>query len=299
VKRWPVESEYGDMDDNTLEVTLLGTGSPIFVPGRYSISTLIRAGDEYLLFDCGRGASIRLHETGLHPGHINKLFLTHLHSDHVVGIPDFYISGWFTTFGRRQGPLRVWGPEGSAAMMSNLDQAFKFDEGVRAAEMQIHHNANETHDIEPGVIFDEAGIRVTAFYVDHRPIVPALGFKVEFAGRSVVLSGDTRPTESVVEHGAGADLLIHEVICGDKENSPDPAQYERIIAHHTTPQQAGDIFTKARPGLAVYSHVILLAGADSEMLALQTRETYEGPLLVGEDLTRIIITDEITVECLN
>lgn len=287
------------MDNKTLEVTLLGTGSPIFVPGRYSISTLIRAGDEYLLFDCGRGASIRLHEAGLHPGNINKLFLTHLHSDHVVGIPDFYISGWFTTYGRRQGPLRVWGPEGSAAMMSHLDQAFEFDEGVRSTEMQIHHNANETHDIEPGVIFDESGIRVTAFYVDHRPIVPALGYKVEFAGRSIVLSGDTRPTESVVEHGAGADLLIHEVICGDKDNSPDPDQYERIIAHHTTPQQAGDIFTKTRPGLAVYSHVILLTGADSEMLRLQTRETYDGPLLIGEDLTRITVGDEIAVKRLN
>jgi len=294
-----VESEKCDMGDDTLEVTLLGTGSPIFVPGRYSISTLIRAGDEYLLFDCGRGASIRLHETGLHPGQINKLFLTHLHSDHVVGIPDFYISGWFATYGRRQGPLRVWGPEGSAAMMSNLDRAFEFDEGVRSAEMQIHHNANETHDIEPGLIFDEAGIRVTAFYVDHRPIVPALGFKVEFAGRSVVLSGDTRPTESVVEHGAGADLLIHEVICGDKENSPDPVQYQRIIDHHTTPQQAGDIFSKTQPRLAVYSHVILLGGTDSETLENQTRETYDGPLLLGEDLTRITVGDEITVERLN
>jgi ribonuclease Z len=284
------------MDDNTLEVTLLGTGSPIFVPGRYSISTLIRAGDDYLLFDCGRGASIRLDETGLHPGHINKLFLTHLHSDHVVGIPDFYISGWFTTYGRRQGPLRVWGPEGSTAMMSYLDSAFEFDEGVRAAEMQIHHNANETHDIESGVIFEEDGIRVTAFYVDHRPIVPALGFKVEFAGRSVVLSGDTRPTESVIKHGAGADVLIHEVICGDKDNAPEPEQYERIIAHHTTPQQAGDIFAKAQPRLAVYSHIVMLAGADSGMLDRQTRETYAGPLLIGEDLTRITIGDEITAE---
>ena len=287
------------MDDSTLEVTLLGTGSPIFVPGRYSISTLIRAGDNYLLFDCGRGASIRLHETGLHPGHINKLFLTHLHSDHVVGIPDFYISGWFTTYGRRQGPLRVWGPEGSAAMMSNLDSAFEFDEGVRAAEMKIHHNANKTHDIEPGVIFEEDGIRVTAFYVDHRPIVPALGFKVEFAGRSVVLSGDTRPTDSVIKYGAGADLLIHEVICGDKDNAPEPEQFERIIAHHTTPQQAGDIFTKAQPRLAVYSHIVLLTGADSRMLEHQTRETYGGPLLVGEDLTRITIGNEITTERLS
>ena len=103
----------------------------------------------------------------------------------------------------------------------------------------------------------------------------------------------------MVEHGAGADLLIHEVICGDKENSPDPAQYERIIAHHTTPQQAGDIFAKAQPRLAAYSHVILLAGANSETLELQTRETYDGPLLVGEDLTRITIGDESTIERLN
>ena len=284
------------MGGGVLEVTLLGTGSPIFVPGRYSISTLIRAGDEYLLIDCGRGAGIRLHETGLHPGQVNKLFLTHLHSDHVVGIPDFYISGWFTTFGRRQGPFRVWGPDGTVAMMADMDKTFEVDERVRAAEMQIHHNANETHDIEPGLVFDEAGIRVTAFYVDHRPIDPALGFKVEYAGRSVVLSGDTRPTESVAEHGTGADLLIHEVICGNKEDSPDPEQFERIIAHHTSPQQAGHIFSKTRPRLAAYSHVILLAGVTADDLEAQTRETYDGPLLVGEDLTRITVRDEITVE---
>ncbi|MDP6824051.1 MAG: MBL fold metallo-hydrolase [Dehalococcoidia bacterium] len=284
------------MGSDVLEVTLLGTGSPIFVPGRFSTSTLIRAGDEYLLVDCGRGAGIRLHETGLHPGRINKLFLTHLHSDHVVGIPDFYISGWFTTFGRREGPLRVWGPEGTTAMMSNMDRTFEFDERVRASEMQIHHNANESHDIEPGVVFDEAGVRVTAFYVDHRPIHPALGFKVEYAGRSMILSGDTRPTDSIVEHGTGADLMIHEVICGNRENSPDPDQFERIIAHHTTPQQAGTIFNKARPRLAVYSHVILVAGVTVATLEAQTRETYDGPLLIGEDLTRITVGDEITVE---
>ena len=284
------------MGSDVLEVTLLGTGSPIFVPGRFSTSTLIRAGDEYLLVDCGRGAGIRLHETGLHPGRINKLFLTHLHSDHVVGIPDFYISGWFTTFGRREGPLRVWGPEGTTAMMSNMDRTFEFDERVRASEMQIHHNANESHDIVPGVVFDEAGVRVTAFYVDHRPIHPALGFKVEYAGRSVILSGDTRPTDSIVEHGTGADLLIHEVICGNKDDAPEPDQYERIIAHHTTPQQAGAIFNKTRPRLAVYSHVILLAGVTVATLESQTRETYDGPLLTGEDLTRITVGDEITVE---
>ena len=164
-------------ENDGLEVTLLGTGSPIYVAGRFSNSTLIRAGDEYLLIDCGRGAGIRIHEAGLHPGNINKLFLTHLHSDHVVGIPDFYITGWFTTFARRQGPLRVWGPEGSAEMMKRLDQAFVFDMEVRAPEMQVGANTNETRDVGPGVVFDEGGIRVTAVEVDHRPVVPAFGYK--------------------------------------------------------------------------------------------------------------------------
>ena len=279
-----------------IEVTLLGTGSPIYINGRYSASTLIHAGGEYLLIDCGRGASIRIHEAGLHPGNINKLFLTHLHSDHVVGIPDFYITGWFTTFARRQGPLRVWGPKGSAAMMRHLDSAFDFDMQVRAPEMRVQPNANETRDIGPGEVFNEGGIRVTAFEVDHRPVAPAFGYKIEYAGRTVVLSGDTRLTEAVAEHGAGADVLIHEVICGHKENSPDPEAFERIIAHHTTPQEAGTVFARAKPRLAVYSHLTMITGATVEDVEAQTRETYDGPLLVGEDLTRITVGDEITVE---
>jgi ribonuclease Z len=286
-------------ENDVLEVTLLGTGSPIYMAGRFSNSTLIRAGDEYLLIDCGRGAGIRIHEAGLHPGNINKLFLTHLHSDHVVGIPDFYITGWFTTFARRQGPLRVWGPEGSAEMMKHLDRAFVFDMEVRAPEMQVQPNANDSRDIGPGVVFDEVGIRVTAFEVDHRPVVPALGYKIEFGGRTVVISGDTRLTDAVVEHGANADVLIHEVICGNKDNSPNPETFERIIAHHTTPQEAGTVFARAKPRLAVYSHLTMITGATIEDVESQTRETYDGPLLIGEDLTRITVGDEIKVEHLN
>ncbi len=287
------------VENDVLEVTLLGTGSPIYMAGRFSNSTLIRAGDEYLLIDCGRGAGIRIHEAGLHPGNINKLFLTHLHSDHVVGIPDFYITGWFTTFARRQGPLRVWGPEGSAEMMKHLDRAFVFDMEVRAPEMQVQPNANDSRDIGPGVVFDEVGIRVTAFEVDHRPVVPALGYKIEFGGRTVVISGDTRLTDAVVEHGANADVLIHEVICGNKDNSPNPETFERIIAHHTTPQEAGTVFARAKPRLAVYSHLTMITGATIEDVESQTRETYDGPLLIGEDLTRITVGDEIKVEHLN
>ncbi|MDP6822145.1 MAG: MBL fold metallo-hydrolase [Dehalococcoidia bacterium] len=287
------------MPDGSMEVTLLGTGSPGYEPNRYGNSTLVRCGDEYLLFDCGRATGIRMAGAGLTPGLVNKLFLTHLHSDHVVGIPDFYITGWHENVNPRVGPLRVWGPAGTTQMMGHIHQAFEIDEGIRAAGLGIPHNEYLSSEIEPGVVYEGSGLRVTAFHVDHRPVVPAFGFKIEYGGRCVVISGDTRPSEAVIEAATNADLLIHEVMVGNRETFPDPERFDHVMSVHTSPGQAGEIFKRARPGLAAYSHIVFFGDANVDDIERQTRETYTGPLHIGEDLTRIHIGDEITVESIS
>lgn len=154
-------------------------------------------------------------------------------------------------------------------------------------------------DIGEGIVAGDGGVRVTAFDVDHGPVRPALGYRVDFAGHSVVLSGDTRPSENLVRHSRGVDVLIHEVVAPDVErrrasSNFSAEQVARIIAHHTTPEQAGEIFTRVHPKLAVYSHIVPTPTCARDLMA-PTRKTYSGPLEVGEDLMTIEIGETVVV----
>ena len=192
-------------------------------------------------------------------------------------------------------PLEVWGPDGTRQMMDSLQRAYAFDihmrrdfvgkdpaEGIRVV----------SHDIKQGVVFDEDGVKVTAFLVDHGPISPAFGYRVDYRDHSVALSGDTRVSENLVQHAAGVDVLVHEVedAVAGRARSSDPARTEAVIAIHTTPEQAGEVFSRVKPRLAVYSH----APASDSVLE-QTRKTYSGPLQGAEDLLTIDIGAQITV----
>ena len=279
-----------------LKVTLLGTGYPRPVMERFGPSTLVEAGKEKLLFDCGRGATQRLYQLKVPFSEVTALFLTHLHSDHVVGIPDFYLTGWI--FGRST-PLRVWGPVGTAEMMSHLEQAYEFDIHVRRdvdEKLPAQGVVVTAKDIEPGVVYQNGDLKVTAFLVDHAPLKPAFGYRIDYAGHSVVLSGDTRFNENLIQMAQGTDVLIHEVIDPEAYRAGDhiysDEQKQKVIDHHTTTEQAGIVFSRVKPKLAVYSHVVPFDGAD---LIAHTRKTYSGPLEVGEDLMSIEIGDRIEV----
>jgi ribonuclease Z len=271
-----------------MKVTLLGTGTPIPNVRRFGPATLVEAGGKMFLFDAGRGAAMRLLQAGISIGQVDVLFLTHFHSDHLVGLPDIWLSGWSPSpFGRREGPFRVIGPAGARDMMRHLELAFAADIAIRMAEGG-RTRAGLDCDIQEiaceGVVFNEDGVRVTVFDVDHGKFVkPAYGYRIDHAGHSVLLSGDTRPNENVVKHGAGVDVLIHTVLMA-------PPGLNLVQAgHHSTPRDAGTIFARAKPRLAVYTHIGIQnrpgypqVGVD-DILRL-TRETYIGPLQIGEDL---------------
>jgi len=291
-----IVSLAGPAYSQNLKVTLLGTGYPRPVMERFGPSILIEAGKEKLLFDCGRGVTQRLYQLKVPFGEVTALFLTHLHSDHIVGIPDVYLTGWLLG---RTTPLRVWGPAGTAEMMSHLEQAYQFDIHTRRdvdEKLPGQGAVVVAKDIEQGVVYQNNDLRVTAFAVDHSPVKPAFGYRVDYAGHSVVLSGDTRYSENLIRFSQGADILIHEVIdpeaylAGDRLFSPEMKQ--KVIAHHTNPEQAGTIFNKVKPKLAVYSHIVPFDAPD---LVAHTRKTYPGPLEVGEDLMSIEIDDKVNV----
>ncbi len=278
-----------------VRVTLLGTGSPELRMDRFGPSILVEAGEKKLLFDCGRGAAQRIEQVRIPFPDIDALFLTHLHSDHVVGIPDLWLTGWIRG---RKAPLRVWGPAGTREMMSHLKEAFQFDIRIRQEEGKLPAQGVDVaaRDIEQGIVYDEAGIKVTAFAVDHGVVKPALGYRVDFAGHSVVLSGDTRFSENLIHFAQGTDVLIHEVIDPEAFRTNNPSmsaeRFRSITGHHTTPDQAGTIFSRVKPKLAVYSHIV---PGDTPNLLPLTRKTYSGPLEVGKDLMSFEIGEGVVV----
>ncbi len=285
-------------------VTLLGTGSPAPVMRRFGPGVLIQAGGKTLLIDCGRGTTQRLMQAGLRLGQVDALFLTHLHSDHIVGIPDLWLTGWLeTNYAQRKGPFVVYGPAGTQAMMEGLVRAYDWDIKARIADQDLKP-ANirvVTTEFNPGVIYDQGGVKVTAIEVDHGELLkPAFGFRVDYAGRSVTISGDTRFSENLLEKAKGTDLLIHQVAAVREALLASPV-FKVILSHHTRPDEAGTLFTRVKPKLAVYYHFVLLgtpaipAVTEKDVIEM-TRQTYAGPLLIGEDLMAFRIDKEQVVQ---
>ena len=291
-------------DTCDFKVTLLGTGVPIPSPDRFGPSTLVEAGDQKLLIDAGRGATMRLYQLGVPIGHIDALFLTHFHSDHTSGIPDVWLTGWLQSyFGDRRGPFRVIGPIGTAKLMRKLEEAYAADIKIRMEDEKLPFEAVailvDEYDRD-GVVHDKNGVKVIAFEVDHGDAIkPAYGYRIEYKERVAVISGDTRYNENVIKYGTGADLLIHEVAIAKSELMLD-AYIQRIMAHHTTAHEAGMVFERTKPKLAAYTHLAFLASpqiprASVAELIAETRQTYSGPLEVGEDLMRFEIGETVKV----
>lgn len=278
-----------------IRVVLLGTasGPPVHVT-RAGISTLVEAGGDRFLFDAGRGFMQRMAQYGLRMDAVTKLFLTHLHSDHVVDVADLFLTPWSAPSARRV-PLEVWGPEGTRDMMRHLEQAFAYDIHVRR---DIDERASPdgirvvAKDIREGKIYEKNGVSITAFLVDHGPVKPAYGFRLDYAGHSVAISGDTRPSDNLVKHSTGVDVLIHEAIDPEalKRLNPSPQLFQAIVNHHTTPEEAGEIFRRTKPRLAVFSH-----SPGTPAVVTGARKAFAGRVEMGEDLMVIDIGDEVRV----
>ncbi len=267
------------------EVLLLGTGFPRSDPERAGPATAVVFKDGVFLFDAGRGVTQRFWASGHPLKSLRAVFLTHLHSDHTSGLPDLFNTSWI--FGRYE-PLRLFGPPGTRELADAMLAFFAADIPIRRDLTERHPGAGATVDarvVEEGVAYADGELKVLAFRVDHQPVKDALGYRVEAAGRVIVISGDTRPSPNLIRHAQGADVLVHEAYLPEHFDKVDtPERAARLKAYHTSADEAGQVAAAAGVKLLVLTHVIP-TGADLVFLERAAR-AFKGRIVVGRDLAR-------------
>jgi ribonuclease Z len=273
-----------------IEVTLLGTGSPIPDANRAGPSTLVRAGGQTLLVDCGRGVQLRLTAVGVGVNGLTALLLTHLHSDHIADLGDVIITRWVTTFTPDPPPFQIIGPPGTAEVVDATLKAFGFDIGYRIA-----HHADltspppvEVHEYTEGVVWDHDGVRIRVAPTDHRPVAPTIGFRVEHNDASVVLAGDTVPCESLDELAKGAGALVHTVIRKDLVETMPMQRIKDICDYHSSVEEAAATATRAGVGILILTHYVpgIAPGQEDDWRALAAT-AFDRQIELGDDLHRV------------
>ncbi len=275
---------------DTTVVVLLGTGTPVPDPRAAGPSTAVVIGKRLFIVDAGSGVERQLSAAGLSNTDIEAVFITHLHSDHVLGYSDLIFTSW--VFGRNR-PLRVYGPPGLRRMTDHLIAAFAEDIDIRTNGFE-HAVPNgyrvRAREVKSGVIYDSAGVRVTAIPVPHGNWRYAYAYRFDTPSRSVVISGDTRESETLVRAAAGVDVLVHEVVALSALDQPPGAFGGNIVRYmasfHTPDRKLGELAARAKPKLLVLSHIVPTGVADSVLIAGIRSGGYSGKLAVGHDLDR-------------
>jgi len=275
-----------------IEITLLGTGSPLVDPFRAGPATLVRASGATLLFDCGRGVLMRAAAVGAQANQLTALVLTHLHSDHITDLNDVITTRWVTSFAPN--PLRIIGPPGTRAVVDGIVASLAADIGYRLA----HHDdltwepEPEVHEVTEGVVFDEGGVRVLAAPTDHRPVDPSIGYRVEQGGHAIVLAGDTVPCVGLDQLCADADALVHTVIRADQVQAIPVPRLQDILDYHSSVEQAAQTAARNGVGTLVLTHYVppMAPGAEDEWRELAAAH-FDGPIELGDDLHRVTIGD--------
>ena len=271
-----------------IQITLLGTGSPLPNPDRAGPATLVRAGDATLLVDCGRGVVMRLAGAGVLPIGLSAVLLTHLHSDHITDLNDVVTTHWVMT--NEATPLCLFGPPGTQQVVDSILAMLELDQRYR-----LDHHDDLDHrptvavtEVHPGDELDIAGARVSVHETDHRPVTPTVGYRIEHGGATAALAGDTVPCPSLDELCRGADAYVQTVIRADLVRAVPNRRLQDILDYHSSVEQAAQTAARAGVGILVLTHYVppLVPGQEDEWRALAAAH-FDGEIVLGDDLTTV------------
>ncbi|MBZ5605451.1 MAG: MBL fold metallo-hydrolase [Acidobacteriia bacterium] len=287
-----------------LHAGLCGSGAPLPDPNRAGPCVFVIAGGHMYIVDAGDGSARKLGLMGLPAAFVDSIFLTHFHSDHIGGLGEMMLQRW--AGGGNAQPVEVYGPQGVESVVEGFNAAYKLDSGYRVA----HHGAATVPPSGAGgvarpftlaadssqVIFDRDGLKITAFAVTHPPVFPAVGYRFDYRGRSIVISGDTAPSESLANAAKGVDVLFHEGLQPSMVSilHDAAARHGRKIlakimgdipSYHTTPEDAARIADRAGVRRLVIYHVIpaLPFGYLQGAYLGGAEKLFHGPISVGKD----------------
>jgi ribonuclease BN (tRNA processing enzyme) len=276
--------------DSAVVITL-GTGTPVPNPERSGPATAVVVGRRVFLFDAGAGVMRRMAAAGLPiDGTLTTAFISHLHSDHTLGLPDLVLTSW--VMGRSL-PMRLHGPPGLRRMMDHLLAAWAEDTVVRVTGLERGRPGGyrvDARETTGGVVYDSAGVTVTAIRVPHGEWEHAFAYRVDARGRSIVISGDTRPSDALERAASGVDVLVHEVYPETRiatENRPGGELWPRYLREvHTSDVELGKLAAGAKPGLLLLTHVLFMGAGEQEVLDGVRRGGFTGRVAFAKDLTR-------------
>ncbi len=272
----------------SLQVTLLGTGSPLPSPDRAGPSTLVRAGGATLLVDCGRGVVMRLAAAGVLPVGLSAVLLTHLHSDHITDLNDVITTQWVMT--AEPQPLRVFGPPGTRQVVDAVLAMLSLDQEYRLAHHADlnHRPAVEVTEVDPGYAFEVGGASVTVFGTDHRPVAPTVGYRIEHEANVAAIAGDTVPCDGLDALCANADIYVQTVIRADIIKMLPNERIQDICDYHSTVEQAAETAARAGVRTLVLTHYVPApAPGDEEQWRALAETHFSGEIVLGSDLTTV------------
>lgn len=271
------------------QIIFLGTGTPIADPERSGPSVAIVVNDTPYIVDFGPGvarraaAAFKAGVTGLDQPKLTRAFVTHLHSDHTTGYPDLIFTPWING---RENPLEVYGPKGLKAMTRNILRAYREDINIRVNGLERENRTGyqtHVHEIKPGIIYRDENVTVTAFPVQHGSWKYAYGYRFDTPDRTIVISGDCRPSASVIENCQGCDVLIHEVYSRAGFLTRPPAWQEYHSQFHTSSIELAELAKKARPKLLILYHQLFWGQTEASLLD-EVRRAYSGEVVSAHDL---------------